>query len=181
MVFATRRKCYIPSPRIGLRVEAVPSEKPSTSRQPYGRRTQTLADDDLSDASEFYESMPMYMRVSAELNRNPPRDSRVRNFETAYDDLILPYDLYGLISNEAVKELESELRLTRVRRYGTLHAKDECPICHENFKNEVLVRWPCPFGHQHAFHLRCSRESLRHDRRCPVCRHCPFRSVDVRQ
>ena len=47
--------------------------------------------------------------------------------------------------------------------------EDECAICLCEFEHRQSGKmWPCG----HFFHAVCTRELLKHDTRCPLCRFC---------
>lgn len=147
---------------------------PTSVTAPRPRRVQADCES-ASDVSDFEDTLPLHFRLSAELNRNAPRPTRASSHAQPDCSLAMPFPVTGCLLPDDVRELQSELRVVRVRgRDGVLKPRDKCAICHEFFGRELLSKWPCPHGQQHAFHFLCCRKFLQFDRRCPICRHCPF-------
>ena len=58
--------------------------------------------------------------------------------------------------------------LARCKEEEEEEEDDDCAICLDKFKHRCSVKkWPC--GHQ--FHTKCSKELLKFDTRCPLCRY----------
>ena len=174
MPVLTRAKAATERERLQL-LESVALPRPSfVYQEPRTRRTIPSAVDSASEDSDFVDSLPAHLHLSALWNRNCPRPTRSSCAASPPSSPYLP--ITGDIRLSDVKELEMELRLVRCSRSKR---QEHCAVCLETFggANGRLMKWPCPPGQQHTFHFTCSRKSLLVDRRCPVCRHSPFSIV----
>ena len=69
-------------------------------------------------------------------------------------------------SSKAIKKKEKEESAREEEEEE--EEDDDCAICLDKFKHRCSVKkWPC--GHQ--FHTKCSKELLKFDTRCPLCRY----------